>query len=174
MFSSDITAAPATIDDWLGIKACIARLRASRFSQYVSSTNQEAEGFFVNSRQFPDKVGFLILKWGDYVIGVVALLAIDAPKPGTIGVYTELVRHCFIHSVYIDPWIPVDPGRRIQVPMEAGKVFYAAIENWGRVRGATFIYGNVREDGHFDAFFRKFGLRVQHKVVGRVIEHGQV
>ena len=173
MSSSDITAAPATIDDWPGIKACIARLRASRFSSYVSSTDQEAEGFFVNSRQFPDKVGFLILKWGAHVCGVVALLAIDAPKPGTIGVYTELVRHCFIHSVYIDPWVPTLGGKR-RIPMEAGKVFYEAIENWGRTRGATFIYGNVREDGHFDAFLRKFGLRVQHKVVGRVIEHGQV
>jgi hypothetical protein len=121
----------------------------------------------VNSTIFPS-CGLLVLEWSGRLIGLAAMLLIDAPKPGVVG--GQIQRHAFVHSVYIDSYLPDDPP--IKVPGKAGEVMCLGMEQWGKNGGATYIYGNVRMDGNLGALYRKFGWSAQHYVVGKEFKDG--
>lgn len=164
---SEINVATATLDDWQDIKVLVDQLSASRFTNIVGANRDEASGFLLNSLVAPDGVGFLMLRWMSELIGMAALMAINAPKPGTLGVYAQCQRHCFINSVYIRPDIA-----GVKVPKEAGSHMLLGIEAWARARGAVWMYGNVRLDGRFGALWRKFGMAPQHGVAGKGVSSG--
>ena len=158
--SDEIFVGPADLDDWTGLNEVRDRLEASKFSAYVSATRDELRALLCNSILLPHAVGLLVARYRTIACGMAALLLVQAPRPGTPGVATK--PHGFIHSVYIDPSVA-----GMMIPPAVGAAVFAGIEKWSRDRGADYVYGNVRLDGHFDALYRKYGLVKQHYVIGK-------
>jgi len=164
-----IEARPARFEDWQDIEHVLLRLSSSRFSAWLSCNRQETQYFLMHSLCLPQSVGLLVEHWDGEPIGLCALLLVDSPRAGVPGI--GVARHGFIHSVFVDPCTV----KGARVPSEAGHVMMEAIENWCKERGAGYVYGNVRMDGHFEALHKKFGMIRQHMVVGKEIggNHGQ-
>jgi hypothetical protein len=166
---SNVEAHCATLEDWLGIKSVVELLNAHpKFSKFLSCTVQDAQGWLVNSIAFPHSVGMLVVTYEAVVCGVAAVLAMETPLPGSAGV-GKGPKHGFMHSVFIAPcvypWGVKDIGK-LRIPSSAGLAMCEMIVKWTRERSCTYVYGNVRPDGHFDGLLRKYGFKVQHKVVG--------
>lgn len=168
---SEFEVTNATLDDWADIKQLVLQLGDSKFSAIVGATPEEAQGFLINSITHPAGVGLLLLRWQGRAVGLCALMAMNSPKPGTLGVYAETQVHCFIHSVYIRPSYG-DGQWATKVPPEGGNHMMLGIEEWARARRAVWIYGNVRLDGRFGGFWRKFGMGAQHGVAGKGVSPG--
>ena len=165
-----MTVTNASLDDWQDIKVLVHELQESRFSAILGADINGMECWLHNSKLFPQSVGLLLLRWEGRLVGLCALMAVDAPEPGSLGLggNVRTQRHGFIHSVYIAPYADE------KVPQCAGQVLLKGIEQWARERGAVYLYGNVRLDGRFGALWRKFGLSPQHGVIGRAIPSTQV
>lgn len=169
----DAWVGPVGIDDWPDIKHLQKDFEGTRFQNYVSGTLPELEAFYVRSRAWPEQVGFLQVRWNDHLCGLASLLLIDSPQLGSAD--RPVDRHCFIHSVYIAPKITechgTAGGRTHRVPGYVGKVMCEGMVRWAaRLRadgmgGATKLFGNVRLDGNFGGFARKFGFMKTHTVV---------
>lgn len=170
----------AGLDDWAEIKALVQELQRSPASQYVGCQISEAEALLVNSIT-NYHTGFLVLRfnkegWRTGICGMVSMLIVDAPRAGQIG-FTP-TRQGFIHSVYISPQAelqgPRNTATELKLPYEAGLAMMDGIEHWSRSRGATWIYGNVRLDGRFGGFWRKFGMKPKVMCVGKSLQKIQV
>lgn len=152
---------PARMSDYPGLIELLRRIQNSRFAKYLPSTEQELEAYLLNSLQFPMQCVLLVSLWEDVLVGITAMMMIMPPSVGRIPVVMEQDRQCFIHAAYIDPGIK---GRR--VPLAVGTNQWETMKRWALDRGATFIYGNSRLDGHFDAWARRYGLTKQHVIIG--------
>lgn len=152
---------PAQLSDHSQLMELLERLQGSRFANYVSSTKQELEAYLLNSLQFPHQCVLLVSIWDGVLCGISAMMMVMPPSIARIPVVLEQDRHCFIHAAYIDPGIK---GNR--VPLAVGKNQWETMKRWALDRGANFIYGNSRLDGHFDAWARRYGLIKQHVVIG--------
>lgn len=162
----DILVERADIDSWHDILRLREYVQDSRAINYISAEPEALKGFLHHSFTYPDRIAFLLCWWKEELIGMAAVLIVDQPVVSSPGV--ALNRQAFIHSVYIAPWI-WDRSRveKIPIPRYAGEEFCAGIEKWSRERGARYIYGNVRLDGNFNGFLRKFGFERQSVVVGK-------
>lgn len=172
----DAWVGPVGIDDWTDIRHLQKEFSETRFQDYISGTLEELETFYVKSRAWPERVGFLQVRWQEHLCGLAALLLVDAPQLGKSDKPVD--RQCFIHSVYIAPKIVVFPayhgmvvGRTHRVPGYVGKVMCEGMVRWAKaprpdgLGGATKLFGNVRLDGNFGGFARKFGFLKTHSVV---------
>lgn len=162
----------ADIEDWPEILGLREYVVTSRAVNYISAEPEALKGFLHHSYTYPERVGLLLCWWGEHLVGMAAVLIVDQPIVANPGV--GLTRQAFIHSVYIAPWV-WDRSRvvKIRVPGYVGKEFCSGIEKWAKhprndgMGGAKFIYGNVRLDGNFSGFLRKFGFERQSVVVGK-------
>lgn len=155
----------AGVEDWQALKHLHAKLQMDKARNYISCSLEELESFLLNSKLFP-QVKLLVVEWDRRIAGLAAMMLIDAPQMGQTGVYAQRVRHVFIHAAYVPSWV----GVKERVPREAGPKLWEAMEGWSKQMGACFIYGNVRLDGNFNAFERKYGLKKQHVVIGKNLE----
>lgn len=172
----------ATLNDWPQIKDLHARLQTDKARNYIASTIEELEAFLVNSITFP-QVSLLVLEWemekGTYLVGIAAMMLIQAPQLGQIGVHNKLAVHCFIHAVYIPSWIRATTGEKLRVPLQhgvdggsdqdAGALMWNSMVAWAEAHNASYIYGNIRLDGNFGAFEKKYGLTKRFTIIGKEI-----
>lgn len=171
---SVITIRPANVDDWERLKDLHFRLQTDKARNYISCSLSELESFLVNSKMFP-QIHLLIVDWQirpgwNTIAGLAAMMAIEAPRMGDMGVYRGKVVHAFIHAAYVPSYVIPDRMHKLKVPKDAGIELWKAMEGWARSIGACFIYGNVRLDGNFAAFEKKYGLKKQHIVIGKDID----
>lgn len=169
----DIQVTTADIEDWHDILALREYVVNSKATDYITTDPAELKAFLHHSYTMPERVGFLLMWWKGHLIGMVGLLLTDQPVVTSPGI--AFSRQVFINSVYIAPWIWKNGDRveKERVPVYAGKEFLEAMSKWGRAprsvdgKGATYIYGNVRLNGNFAAFFEKYGFERQSVVIGR-------
>ena len=164
----DAWVGPVSINDWPEIRDLQREFSKTRFQNYISGTLAELETFYVKSRAWPERVGFLQVRWMGHLCGLAALMLVDAPQLGNSE--NPVDRQCFIHSVYIAPRVQVLQSST-RVPAYVGKVMCEGMERWAKrprpdgLGGATKLFGNVRLDGNFGGFSRKFGFLKTHSVV---------
>lgn len=171
---SMITVRPAELNDWESLKDLHYKLQRDKARNYISCNINELEAFFLNSKLFP-QVRLLVVDWQirpgwNTVVGLAAMMAIETPRMGDTGVYRNRVIHCFIHAAYVPSWVIPDRMNKMRVPPEAGPELWKHMEEWARSVGACFIYGNVRLDGNFRAFEKRYGLKKQHIVIGKELK----
>lgn len=169
-----ITIRAAGMDDWDRLKDLHFRLQTDKARNYISCSLPELESYFLNSKLFP-QITLMVVDWQirpgwNAVVGLAAMMLIDAPQLSQTGVYAKPVRHCFIHAAYVPSWVMPDRMEKLKVPSECGPELWKAMEGWAKKHGACFIYGNVRLDGNFAAFEKKYGLKKQHVVIGKNLE----
>lgn len=168
----DIQITKAEVDDWTDILSLREYVIHSKANNYITADLDSLKAFLHHAYTYPEKVGFLLCWWGPTLVGMTALLLTDQPVVTSPGI--AFARQAFIHSVYIAPWVwNRSRVEKIRVPVYAGEELMAGIEKWALaprpdgLGGAKFIYGNVRLDGNFRAFFEKYGFERQSVVIGK-------
>ena len=170
--AKDVQVTRADIEDWPDIMNLRGYLTRSKAENYISADPESLKGFLHHAYTYPERVGLLLCWWKSDLVGMAAVLLVDQPVVTTPGV--GVTRQAFIHSVYITPWVwDALKVEKISVPGYVGAEMSAGIDIWATSPrsdgggGARFIYGNVRLDGHFKAFSRKFGYERQSVVIGK-------
>lgn len=177
--SRDVEILRADVEDWEAIGGLREYLEGSRANNYISADPQSLKAFLHHSFTFPERVGLLLCRWQGRLVGMAAVLLVDQPVVVVPGLRSS--RQAFIHSVYILPWVwDWDRSRQLRVPGRVGVAMSEGIEKWATFPrsdgggGARFIYGNVRLDGNFGAFARKFGYEKQSVVIGKSLVSSEV
>lgn len=165
----DIEVSTATLDDWPEIKKLHHRYVKTKAPQFIQADIPSLQSYLVNSIAAPRVAGFLTLRWNGRLIGLVALQVLSNQQLATTGLQPTV--HGFIHAVYIETTSRVNNEMKT-IPDEAGRIFCKKIEEWAKIRGADWIFGNVRTEKRNVGFVRKYGFKMLHQVIGKEITDG--
>lgn len=155
-----IQARLATLDDWQGLKDLWYSFQKTRFTSYIDASLEDLGHYLTNSLSCPERVGLLVLENEGKIVGIITLCAMVNPQLHLPG--CPLLVNGFIHVAYITP------GQ----PHRAGIILSNAINDWCKARHCKHVIGHVRMDGNFEGFFKKYGFKQWHYVIGREVDHG--
>lgn len=147
----------ATLDDWQGLKDLWASFQKTRFTKYIDASLSDLGHYLSNSLSVPDRIGLLVLTVDEKIVGITTLCAVVNPQMHLPG--CPIAVNGFIHVAYITPGLE----------SSAGLLLSQAIDNWCFQRGCKNVFGHVRMDGNFNAFFRKYNFKKWHYVIGREV-----
>lgn len=153
----------ATINDWTAIKA-LAETVQPKAQKNIDINEHTLQQYLVNALAHPDHLSFLVLERVDdrngiedrWVCGMMPVHIQPTPVLKAAGIPWSTP--AFVPFVYI--------GCNDKC---AGALMLHSLDEWCRQHGAQFVYGNVREDGPFQAWDKVYGFKVLHKTVYREV-----
>lgn len=156
----------ASLDDWPEIKKLHQRYVKTKAPKFIQADIASLQSYLVNSIAAPQVAGFMVLRLNEKVIGLGALQMLLNQQLASPGLQTK--PHGFIHAVYIET-VYRSGGDMKVVPDDAGRIFCNKMEEWAKMRGADWIFGNVRTEKRNVGFVRKYGFNMLHQVIGKEI-----
>lgn len=151
----------ATLDDWAGLKRLVDWIRRDpAFSKILAITEAEMEAALVNSRlpQIPYRLQVVVEGKWNKVLGFAICCLHSGSQMYSPGAESGQP-NCYIHAAFVSP----------AAPRRAGLLLYQGVEDWARSGNALQLYGNVRLEGSFGGFARKYGLKPLYTAIGKVL-----